>query len=112
MGSVDKGHQCNEGEGPVKVAGGCSGFHDLGVCELISRDPYEAWYPQASVEERSQFLSHWKSIVSYLIGNWMSVQVVNYCGPFQDDLQGSRLFFLKNAPPRRLYLWRIVGSAG
>ncbi len=69
MGSVDKGHRCNEREGPVKVAGGCSGFHDLGVCELISRDLFEAWYPQASVEERSQFLSHWKSVVSYLIGN-------------------------------------------
>ncbi len=77
----------------MRVVGGCSCFHDLGACELISRDPFEAWKPQASVEERSQFLSHWKSVVSNLIGNWMLVQIVNYCGPLQGDLQDSRFFF-------------------
>ncbi len=111
MGYVDKGHRCNEGGGPVRVVSGCSGFHGLGVCELISRDLFEAWLPQASVDRWSLLLSHWNSVVNCLRVDWMSLQVMNE----KQGLTPGR--FARQPPlllalPRRLYLWRAMGSAG
>ncbi len=52
--------ECSTDEGPRgcvgcesrRVAGGCSGCFDFGVCELVTRDSFVPWYPHKGCRTR------------------------------------------------------------
>ncbi len=49
---ADEGSRGCIGNGPRRVAGGCSGCFVCGVCELVARDPFVPWYPQEGCRAR------------------------------------------------------------
>ncbi len=50
---VDEGSHGGIGNVPRGVAGGCSGYFGLGLCELITEDSFVPCYPQEGCRTRS-----------------------------------------------------------